>query len=269
MIINRLFTRAFLKSETYSYRALKKNLTRADYKVISICVTVAVVLTCNRYFSDYRFLVAVLHDLNLLQFAQQIEAFMSTHENAQLHQLIYWASVVIFFYFVVPAILILSFFKENLTAYGLRTNGAFKDYQLYVWMLIIMVPPVIYFSGTESFLASYPFYNIAKGESLYPNFLIWELFYFLQFFALEFLFRGFILHGTKQRFGFSAIFVMMIPYCMIHFGKPFIETIAAIVAGIILGLLSLKSKSIWLGVALHCSVALTMDLSALYRKGIL
>ena len=42
---------------------------------------------------------------------------------------------------------------------------------------------------------------------------------------LEFFFRGFILHGTKQRFGFYAIFVMIIPYCMIHFGKPIVETI--------------------------------------------
>jgi membrane protease YdiL (CAAX protease family) len=136
-------------------------------------------------------------------------------------------------------------------------------------MLAIMVPLVFYFSGSQSFLDRYPFYNVARNESLFPNFVMWEIVYFVQFLALEFFFRGFILHGTKQRFGFYAIFVMVIPYCMIHFGKPMPETIAAIIAGVVLGFLSLKSKSIWLGVMIHCSVALIMDLSALYRKGLL
>ena len=136
-------------------------------------------------------------------------------------------------------------------------------------MLAIMFPLIIYFSGTKGFLATYPFYKPGEDESLYPNFIIWESFYFLQFVALEFFFRGFILHGTKERFGFYAIFVMMIPYCMIHFDKPMMETLAAIIAGIVLGIMSLRSKSIWMGVFIHCCVALTMDLCVLYRKEML
>ena len=91
----------------------------------------------------------------------------------------------------------------------------------------------------------------------------------IQFFALEFFFRGFFLHGIKQRFGFYSVFVMMIPYCMIHFGKPFPETISAIIAGTALGILSLKSNNIWLGVFIHCSVAITMDICSLWQKGLL
>ena len=104
---------------------------------------------------------------------------------------------------------------------------------------------------------------------MYPNLFIWEIVYFVQFFALEFFFRGFMLHGTKQQFGYYSVFVMTIPYCMIHYGKPLPETIAAIVAGIVLGTLSLKSRSIWLGVAIHYSVAITMDLCSLWQKGLL
>jgi membrane protease YdiL (CAAX protease family) len=76
-----------------------------------------------------------------------------------------------------------------------------------------------------------------------------------------------MVHGLKEKFGFYSIFVMMVPYCMIHFQKPMPETIGAILAGIILGALSLKSRSIWLGVAIHYSVAITMDIAALYQKG--
>ena len=40
-----------------------------------------------------------------------------------------------------------------------------------------------------------------------------------------------------------------------------------IIAGIVLGFMSLKTRSIWLGAALHIAVAVTMDLLALWRLG--
>jgi membrane protease YdiL (CAAX protease family) len=45
------------------------------------------------------------------------------------------------------------------------------------------------------------------------------------------------------------------------------ETFAAFIAGIVLGLMSLKTRSIWMGAVLHVSVALSMDFAALRRKG--
>ena len=65
----------------------------------------------------------------------------------------------------------------------------------------------------------------------------------------------------------TAIVAAVVPYCMAHFGKPFLEPFAAVIAGFVLGTLALKTGSIWLGFLLHVSVALTMDASALWRKG--
>ena len=91
----------------------------------------------------------------------------------------------------------------------------------------------------------------------------------MQFFGLEFFFRGFLLHSLKPSLGPYAIFVMTVPYCMIHFGKPMPETFAAIFAGVFLGWLSFKNGNIWMGLVLHCTVALSMDVLALYNKGLL
>jgi uncharacterized protein len=129
-----------------------------------------------------------------------------------------------------------------------------------------MVPIVFFVSGTSSFQQRYPIFQPEKGHLL-PVFIFWQLAYFTQFVAVEFFFRGFMLHGLKKRFGYFSIFIMTIPYCMVHFGKPFGETIAAIIAGIVLGTLSLKSRSIAMGVFIHYSVAITMDLMALWREG--
>jgi membrane protease YdiL (CAAX protease family) len=60
---------------------------------------------------------------------------------------------------------------------------------------------------------------------------------------------------------------MVVPYCMIHFGKPFLEALAAIAAGIVLGTLALKTRSIWCGVLIHVSVAISMDVAALVQRG--
>ena len=54
---------------------------------------------------------------------------------------------------------------------------------------------------------------------------------------------------------------------MIHYGKPFLEANGAIVAGIALGSLSMKTKSIYQGFLVHITVAALMDWLALCGTG--
>ena len=56
-----------------------------------------------------------------------------------------------------------------------------------------------------------------------------------------------------------------VPYCMIHFTKPLIEVIAALPAGLVLGLFAMRARSIWGGVLLHVAVAWLMDALALLQ----
>jgi membrane protease YdiL (CAAX protease family) len=91
------------------------------------------------------------------------------------------------------------------------------------------------------------------------HFLRWQVLYAAQFLALEFFFRGYMLQGLRHKFGYGAIFVMVVPYCMIHYPKPLPETLGAILAGIALGTLAMRTRSIWGGVLIHVGVALTMD----------
>ena len=53
--------------------------------------------------------------------------------------------------------------------------------------------------------------------------------------ALELFFRGLWLGALRRSLGSGAIFAMCVPYCMIHFGKPYLEANGAIIAGIVLG----------------------------------
>jgi membrane protease YdiL (CAAX protease family) len=188
--------------------------------------------------------------------------------TGEFRQKIWWVGIIIIIYLVIPVLIVKLVFKHKLSDYGIRFKNIQKDYPLYIFMMLIMMPLVYFASMTVSFQQRYPIFHPLKN-SLFPVFIWWQAAYFLQFVAVEFFFRGFILHGLKNRFGFYAIFISMIPYCMVHFGKPFGETIAAIFAGLILGTLSLKSRSIVLGIIIHYSVAITMDIFALYREGLI
>jgi len=73
--------------------------------------------------------------------------------------------------------------------------------------------------------------------------------------------------GLAPKFGLYAVFIMAIPYSMVHFGKPFPEALGAILTGVVLGFLALKHRSFWLGIALHSTIGFTMDVLCLWRKG--
>ncbi|MBK9769112.1 MAG: CPBP family intramembrane metalloprotease [Chloracidobacterium sp.] len=142
--------------------------------------------------------------------------------------------------------------------------------KLLFFCIAVMLPIVYWMSLTSSFSGKYPFLKVYNGDPyLGSTLIIWELVYFLQFFGLEFFFRGFLVHSLKPSLGFYSILVMTVPYCMIHFQKPMPEAFAAIFAGIFLGWISYKNGTIWLGLVLHCTVAFSMDILALYAKGLL
>ena len=148
-------------------------------------------------------------------------------------------------------------------------NLGFRGFRDHFWVYVALygaVLPVIWIvSLSPSFTAFYPMYGQA-GRS-WPDLLMWEGMYAGQFIALEFFFRGFLVGGLRRSMGFFSVPVAVLPYMMLHFSKLLPEAAASVVAGLVLGYLAWKTKSIWGGVCVHCAVAMTMDLLALAHKG--
>ena len=201
---------------------------------------------------------------------ENLGEFVAHSPANNLPALGWWVAVVTLFYFLIPALAVRFFYGERLSEYGLNFRIETGFGKLFITVVAIMLPVVYLMSLTGSFTAKYPFLKIYDGEPyLGATLLIWELIYFVQFFGLEFFFRGFLVHSLKPALGIYSVFVMTVPYCMIHFGKPPAETLAAIGAGIFLGWLSYRNGNIWMGLLLHCTVAFSMDVMALYNKGLL
>jgi hypothetical protein len=155
-------------------------------------------------------------------------------------------------------------FKESPLDLGLRFRGFREHAWIYFLCLVVVIPTLVVVSYTPEFNRYYPMYPEA-GRSWF-DFWVWEALYIGQFLTLEIFFRGFWLRGARI-LGTGAIFSMMVPYVMIHFPKPYLEACGAIVAGVVLGSLSMKTGSMWAGFLIHSTVAILMDLLALQQSG--
>jgi len=180
----------------------------------------------------------------------------------ELCSFVWWSGTKLVGYILIPILTLLSL-RLPLSDLGLSTRGLGSHARIYVGLFLLVLPAVIVASGTVPFLSTYPFYHQAHRS--WTDLLVWEALYAASFLALEVFFRGFLLFPLQRTLGGHAIWVMVIPYCMIHFGKPAAEALGAVAAGVVLGTLALWTRSIWSGVLIHVAVAWTMDFLALYR----
>lgn len=202
------------------------------------------------------------HTVHFGQLVDAWEPSLRDSPHFELMGFAWWSVFRVLGYFVVPAIVAVAVFREPLREHGLETRGFFEHAWIYaVSYAVVLLCVVLVARHHPHFQSYYPFYRQANRS--WADFWAWELLYAAQFFSLEFFFRGFWLRAMRPSMGSQAIFAMVVPYCMIHFGKPFLETLAAIVAGIVLGTLSMKTRSIWSGFLIHVSVAVSMDVAAL------
>ena len=245
---------------------MRADFRQLDGRAVFALVYTAVGLTCIAYLKDAHLLASLLANTPWAEIGA--EAAGPTHDN--LYGLSWWVVVSVFFYFVVPALAVVLFQKRSLRDIGLAPRAEPGFLKLLTVCIVVMLPLVYLMSLTDGFSAKYPFLAMREGiPYLGQTLLIWELAYFLQFFGLEFFFRGFLVHSLKPVLGLYSVLVMTVPYTMIHFQKPMPEAFAAIFAGLFLGWISYRNGTIWLGLVLHCTVALAMDIMALWNKGLI
>ncbi len=174
-----------------------------------------------------------------------------------------WVAGSVTCYFVLPALVVRLVFGLKLRDFYLTPHAYFRHLPFYALLFLPVGLAVLAVAHTPNFQAHYPFYDDAMG---WPDRIAWELGYALQFFGLEFFFRGFMLRGVVAELGSMGVMVMVVPYCMIHFGKPLPECLGSILSGLVLGTLAMDTKSIWGGVTIHVAVAWLMDGASLWLK---
>lgn len=235
---------------------------RMDHRPFIALVMIAVILTMQEYYGGRIYFDTKISPL--LARLDLAHGWLRFQKYDDLWGFGWWAGTRIFGYVLPFVVWKLFFRKDKLLDFGLRTRGFFDHAWIYALFLAFVLPAMLVVSKSPDFGTYYPFYKLSSRS--WFDFLTWEAMYFCQFFALEMFFRGFWLGVLRRSFGSGAIFVMAVPYCMIHFGKPYLEACGAIVAGIALGSLSMKTRSIYQGFMVHVTVAGLMDWLALRHR---
>ena len=251
-----------LDAEALQLRQEAHDSGRFDRRPLVALVLVALVLTLQEYYGTRQY-----YDLAVKPMLAAVDAkfggALKLDAYADLWGYAWWAGTRVGGYAFPLLVWKVLFPTDSLLDMGLRTRGFFDHAKIYGLFLVVVLPAMLIVSKSPDFGTYYPFYKQASRS--YFDFLVWEAMYFAQFFALELFFRGFFLRSLRS-FGSGAIFAMAVPYCMIHYGKPYLEAAGAIIAGIALGSLSMRTKSIYQGFLLHITVAGLMDVLSLHHR---
>ena len=240
-----------------------------DYRPAIVLMTVAICLLLLHYLKFSTVFTATIETV-LSWFSSDPEASFRQLRQQTFFSLVgevWWSFWHILAFILIPVFVIKIILKDSLRDYGLGLGKLPKHIKWY----LLLVAPILCFvfivSFRDDFATHYPFYHLANRS--WFDLITWEILYLVQFICVEFFFRGFILQSCRPSFGVNAIFVMIVPYLMLHFSKPWLEASGAIFFGLFLGVLALRSRSIWGGVLVHISIAFSMDMAALIQtKGL-
>ncbi len=256
-----------LDEDAYRHRGELLSRGKTDYRPFVALVMCAVILTMQEYYGGRATYILWLRPI-LDKVDAKHPGLIQLVKFDDLYGYAWWAGTRILGYVFVPfSVWKIIYPRDSLLDLGLRTRGFFGHAWTYVLFLAVVLPAMLIVSRQPDFGSYYPFYKTSSRSWL--DFLLWESMYFAQFFALEMFFRGFWLGVLRRSLGSGAIFAMAVPYCMIHYGKPYLEAVGAIVAGIALGSLSMRTKSIYQGFLVHVTVAALMDWLSLAHRNAL
>ena len=123
----------------------------------------------------------------------------------------------------------------------------------YTVVTCIVSLPILYIASRNQVLHDY--YAI---ENL--NISAYLLETTLRLLALEFIVRGFLVFGLKDKLKEGSILIQMVPFVLLHFGKPEIETISTILTGLYFGYVVYRSNSYWPAFIIHVFINISFIL---------
>ncbi|NWG28412.1 MAG: CPBP family intramembrane metalloprotease [Ignavibacteriaceae bacterium] len=222
-----------------------------DRKVIIIFISVAILQTISWYYTSRNF------------FRINFFPYLQNDANVYLYEYLYWFIGDFFTLFILAILIIKFILKENLKDYGL-ISGDFKVGLAFSSIFFFIMLPVIWlFSASPEFSEKYP--HLLSTRNSWGIFFIYESGMLLYMISWEFIWRGFMLFGLRDKFGYYSVLIQMIPFVILHNGKPVAETFGATAGGITLGVLALRTNSIFYCILTHMGIMFTIDFISTLR----
>jgi uncharacterized protein len=227
------------------YRKLITEIKTLDFKTSYIFISASVIIFISMVYATPMF-------------------YYEHFGRDKLMSRIYWLLTDGLIMFVLSVFSIKIVLKGKLSDYGFKLGDKKFGFITSLLFFLVMLPIVWIVSSSESFANAYPL----GGSELKSNvvlFILYELCLLIYMLGWEFLWRGYMLFGLKVKLGYYAIFIQMIPFFILHRGKPELELFASIIAGLILGIQALRSNSFFYCWLLHSCVMISIDTISIIR----
>ncbi len=221
------------------FKEIRDNFKTLDFKITYIFLSIAIITFISIAFASTNF-------------------YYNNIGTDRFDSRIYWFCMDGALMFILPVLSIKFVFKQKLSDYGLQfgnwkygliTTGIF---------FIVMFITVWIVSGSETFASTYPQGGPKVKESL-MIFFLYEMSIVFYMLGWEFFWRGYMLFGLLPKFGWYSIFIQMIPFFILHKGKPELELFGSILAGIILGVQAIRARSFIYAWIIHALVMISVD----------
>ena len=234
----------------FHIQSLKEKYLRGwERQATVILLASALLLTLHRYYSRRSF------------FKRHFAEYFGNAPLAESYPYYYWFLITAFTLLLVPVLVAKFGTKEKLSDYGVQLGNQGLGWRVTGIAWILMIPVVILaVIAYPPFVAKYPLCKVVASS--WQAFLPYQLAYGVYMFSWEFFFRGFMLFGLERKFGNYSILIQTIPFAVMHYSKPLPEALGSIIAGVLLGVLALETRSFIYGAAIHWLVAMTMDVVA-------
>lgn len=227
-----------------------KNLFKdSDWKMVVSILFATIIIFVYFYFGSF----------------SAFEKFFPNVKDLAYWKIIYHNCMSFILFFVVGALFSRFALKNN----GRKMGLGFGDYKLGLKLcgIALIIVPLVALSTVLSpeMTSTYPLIDFqAYGKWYYI--LGYFASYFLYYVGWEFLFRSLILFQSEEKCGvLSAIVITTMISALVHssiagFGKPMVETLSAIPAGLIFGYITSRTKSIWYSLFIHMLVGFMTDM---------
>ena len=154
-------------------------------------------------------------------------------------------------------------FRERLADYGLRFGIAHRTLRTFLLALPFIVGIAIGVGHNSDFHAVYPLNEAIRAQHTKIGvdlFVLHAICYGGYYLGWEFLFRGFVQHGLSDRYGVpAAVIVQTMASTILHYGHPASEIFGALIAGLVWGFLTYRTRSILSGLGQHAILGIVLD----------
>lgn len=220
-------------------------------------------------------LILVRSNGNVSAYNRYFGHLFADQEWRTLVPYLYWHACSLLAYVGLPLLICRFALRVPLVETGLGLGDARFGLRAVLLLYAGMLPFVGVATLMPVFVDKYPLSPYVAGQALAlaegTDGLWWvvasyEAGYAAYFLGWEFLFRGYLTLVLARYIGPIAVVVQVVPFALLHVGKPQPEALGSIVAGLALGLLALRTRSVWWGFLLHAAIAITMDGLALLAR---